>query len=386
MRCRWTSTWRWSFLEKSLKFHSISTITLKLLDWTVTIESWKDIPLEFHWLTINSVQVSAKLKMIWTTPIFVSIQCLIVYLTKTQNRIWKYVDLCVLETHDLFITNQRQVLPWRAFPVESHLVRKPILQMCVTSVSLWDLWCSWWNANCLSNFSPWLQMLAMLKTKTFPYCRMFVAVFRCIFWKIGSASFALDHSPCARMIWILTTFPILLRCKNPYYRFQQWIGPCAVRIKQVALFWLPSIHQISTLEKTKSYQHSILSSLMSKLLQQVALFFDAAQFASSEEIDFHVRFSPGFLMQWRQTRQESFRCIARLNSPSVSTLLWLFLHLNLFAFFSTSLQNNLQNWNGQCWTNTKDDSIHHVWNFSWLACLRVGFGCRCIWFEFRDPD
>ena len=36
---------------------------------------------------------------------------------------------------------------------------------------------------------------------------------------------------------------------------------------------------------------------MSKRLEQVALFCDAAQFASSEEIDFHVWFSPGFLMQ-----------------------------------------------------------------------------------------
>ena len=36
---------------------------------------------------------------------------------------------------------------------------------------------------------------------------------------------------------------------------------------------------------------------MSKRLQQVVLFCDAAKFASSEEIDFHVWFSPGFLMQ-----------------------------------------------------------------------------------------
>ena len=33
---------------------------------------------------------------------------------------------------------------------------------------------------------------------------------------------------------------------------------------------------------------------MSKRVQQFALFCDAAQFASSEEIDFHVLFSPGF--------------------------------------------------------------------------------------------
>ena len=33
-------------------------------------------------------------------------------------------------------------------------------------------------------------------------------------------------------------------------------------------------------------------------------------------------------------------------------------------------------------TNTKDDSIHHVWNFPLLVCLRVGFWCQCIWFGF----
>ena len=37
-------------------------------------------------------------------------------------------------------------------------------------------------------------------------------------------------------------------------------------------------------------------------------------------------------------------------------------------------------------TNTKDDSIRHVWNFPWLACLRVGFWCRCTWFGFLGPS
>ena len=36
---------------------------------------------------------------------------------------------------------------------------------------------------------------------------------------------------------------------------------------------------------------------MSMRFQQAALFCDAAQFASSEVVDFHVWFSPGFLMQ-----------------------------------------------------------------------------------------
>ena len=30
--------------------------------------------------------------------------------------------------------------------------------------------------------------------------------------------------------------------------------------------------------------------------------------------------------------------------------------------------------------NTKDDSIHHVWNFPLSLCVRIGSWCRCIWF------
>ena len=74
----------------------------------------------------------------------------------------------------------------------------------------------------------------------------------------------------------------------------------------------------------------------------------------------------------------------RPESSSVSTLLCLYLHLEIFAFFSTSLQNNRYNWNGKCQTNTKDDSIHHVWNFPWSICLRVGFWGQCMWFGFLE--
>ena len=77
-------------------------------------------------------------------------------------------------------------------------------------------------------------------------------------------------------------------------------------MQQVVRFYLPSIHEISTLEKTKFYQRFILSSLMSKRLQQVNLFCDAAQFADAKGIGFHVWFSPNFLMQWKIARQESF--------------------------------------------------------------------------------
>ena len=34
----------------------------------------------------------------------------------------------------------------------------------------------------------------------------------------------------------------------------------------------------------------------------------------------------------------------------------------------------------------KDDSIHHVWNFPWSVCLRVGCWCQCIWFGFWCPN
>ena len=77
-------------------------------------------PLEFHPLRINSVQVSVlrcsfePLQSLFPCSVWLGV---LVYLTKTQYRIWKDVDLCALKTDDLFITNQRQILPWRVFPI-----------------------------------------------------------------------------------------------------------------------------------------------------------------------------------------------------------------------------------------------------------------------------
>ena len=59
----------------------------------------------------------------------------------------------------------------------SHLVQTPISQICRTFVSLWDLLYSWWNANCLSNSFPWVQMIPMLRTWTFTKSQN---VFRCL--------------------------------------------------------------------------------------------------------------------------------------------------------------------------------------------------------------
>ena len=62
-----------------------------------------------------------------------------------------------------------------------------------------------------------------------------------------------------------------------------------MRIHLIVINKLPSLHQISALEKTKSYQHSILSSLISKRLQRVSSFYNDAQFVGSEvRSDFRV--------------------------------------------------------------------------------------------------
>ena len=53
-------------------------------------------------------------------------------------------------------------------------------------------------------------------------------------------------------------------------------------------------------------------------------------------------------------------------------------------FFSTSLQDNWWNSNGWCWTNTKDDSILHVWNFLCLECQQVGSWCLSMYLIFGD--
>ena len=217
--------------------------------------------------------------------------------------------------------------------------------------------------------------------------------------------FAPDQSPCARMIWILTTNLILLRRLqwrnveallvegkqqvSPFHRdfllLPEWRSCVHERNvfetralllegkQQVSPFYLPSIHQISTLEKTTFYQHSILSSLMSKRLQQVLLFCDAAQFASSEEIDFHVwvfpglydavegsiwgilsllraiKFIIGFDFAVTLSSPDSFCVLFDITSEHSAELKWLMLNKHKRWFHSS------------------------VWNFPWSVCLRVGF-------------
>ena len=58
--------------------------------------------------------------------------------------------------------------------------------------------------------------------------------------RIGSASFDLHHSPCARMIWILTAFPILLRCKNSSFSTMNLSVRCANTTGRPVLFSINS--------------------------------------------------------------------------------------------------------------------------------------------------
>ena len=95
----------------------------------------------------------------------------LVRLSEAQYRIWEYVNLCVQETDDLFITNQRQILPWRVFPVNctysmdfvwlfgyqflryvEHLFHCKIFCIFDGMPIVWVI------------LLPWIQMLAMKKT------------------------------------------------------------------------------------------------------------------------------------------------------------------------------------------------------------------------------
>ena len=104
-------------------------------------------------------------------------------------------------------------------------------------------------------------------------------------------SFAWAHSPCAKMIWILTTFLILFRPENPSYRFNNVRVLCEYN-------WCPrsNFHQFIKfpLKKTNSCQHSTLSNLMRKRPQQNPPVWDAANSMSSEINGFHIWFSRSF--------------------------------------------------------------------------------------------
>ena len=228
------------------------------------------------------------------------------------------------------------------------------------------------------------------------------------------------------MIWILTTILILFR------RLQWWIAVALLRFEHtqrvapfyhevlpllkyragsshernligtrvslpkrlqwVAPFCHPSIHQLSTLEKTKLCHRPILSSVLCTSFQRIFLWW-----------------CPG---AWLVSRPTTGVTVLSYSSAFALQGLWLSVAFLLQAFWCRRWQiwgspcNKAHHWSWLCcdsffaWfclrsfrhyfrtlcrtemaiveTRTKDDSIHHVWNFLWSVCLRVVFWCQCI--------
>ena len=54
----WTLSWIKFFLCNSLVSHQFSSINVWLLSELQRVEFWKNVPLDFHWLTIDSIKVA----------------------------------------------------------------------------------------------------------------------------------------------------------------------------------------------------------------------------------------------------------------------------------------------------------------------------------------
>ena len=92
---------------------------------------------------------------------------------------------------------------------------------------------------------------------------------------------------------------------------------------------------------------------------------------------------------WRTWRESWCQVHRRRLRFCYNPVFFLFLHPLRHRFGAAQSWNSersRESWSGFCCTNKEDCSIRHVKNFPCLACLRVGFWCRCIWFGFWGPD
>ena len=165
MRCRWTSTWRYSVLWNLLVVRSFWTWTLGLCGraamWRILGRCSTRIPLAHHRFCpkllcsgelLNLVNLSSH-DHIWFVGSRSSLQGIIQNLKirkPLRARDWR-----LLRHQSKTIVSMKN-LPSQLFSLHrSHLiVRLSTFQICRTSVSKWDLFLYfWWNANCLSNSS-----------------------------------------------------------------------------------------------------------------------------------------------------------------------------------------------------------------------------------------
>ena len=123
--------------------------------------------------------------------------------------------------------------------------------------------------------------------------------------------------------------------------------------QRVSSFNHPSIHQLSTLEKTKFCQHRILSSVLSASFQQIAgggalardlchgqqrvsPFYRISHLAYSEDFDFHNSSSPGCLMAKMTELKGALAIRLIIGLDFAETLL----HQILCAFFWYQFRTN----------------------------------------------
>ena len=129
-----------------------------------------------------------------------------------------------------------------------------------------------------------------------PNHRTFVNVLHCIFWKMvnifRNRSFALckndlDFVDMSDSAMVFESHIVIINNKS--VRVLREKNRLVIH-SQVSPFMLPTLHQISTLEKTTFRQHFNLSS---KRPSQVSLFLVAAHSTSSEVFDFQIWLNPG---------------------------------------------------------------------------------------------
>ena len=122
-------------LPGSSRWKVSSHFAHELLDFVAELqcgESWENIPLEFHWLSVNCVQSSV-------SP----------FQDKTQNL--KIHNLCMRETDDFFIIDQRYLFPCRIFLGDLRLNFSGMSNICfkVRSFPVFER-----NVKFLNNYFP----------------------------------------------------------------------------------------------------------------------------------------------------------------------------------------------------------------------------------------
>ena len=211
-------------------FHLVLPVTLELCGWA---ESCWILGKYYTRIPLAHNQFCPKLCILvnfWTTSICLPMHNLLVtsrssFQDTIQNLKIRW-SLCARDWW-LVHSQSKTLLPWKVFPIN-----------CFHSVDLiWLFGHQFFRHvehlfqceifSCILDGMPivWVSLsheygcFPCWRHKHFPYHK---PVCRCLslhLSRIDSVSFALDHSPCVKMIWILTTFLILRRCKNLSYRY-----------------------------------------------------------------------------------------------------------------------------------------------------------------------